>query len=255
MNFAYIFLYFVVFYYGACFSSFINAYAYRYANGLKISIGRSFCESCGKTLVFFDLLPVFSYIFLGGKCRYCKKKISPIYLISEIFGGTLCLICFFRFGFSAAALLCAAVSLGLFCLTLIDWKTMEIPDTVQLILAALAIISVFVFPLSLKERIIGFFIISLPLLLINLLVAEAFGGGDIKLMAICGFMLGWKNIVLAMFIGLITGSVWGIYLIATKKTKEERHMPFGPFLAVGIWTAMLWGKEIIYFYLSATGMI
>ncbi|MEG1862185.1 MAG: prepilin peptidase [Oscillospiraceae bacterium] len=250
MNFSFLFLYFLVFYYGACLSSFINAYAYRYANGLKITKGRSFCENCGATLEVIDLIPVFSYIFLGGKCRRCKKKISPIYLISEVVGGALCVICFLRYGFTLTSILSALTALCLFCVSLVDWKTMEIPHSVQLILALFSLLSLWVFPVDLKTKIIGFFAVSAPLILINFLVAEAFGGGDIKLMAICGFMLGWKNIILAMFIGLVFGGGYGIYLMATKKSKAERHMPFGPFLAVGIYTAMLWGEEIISFYLK-----
>ncbi len=109
MNFSFIFLYFVVFYYGACLSSFINAYAYRYANDLKITHGRSFCESCGATLQVIDLIPVFSYIFLRGRCRRCHKKISPVYLLSEIFGGLLCLICFWQLGFTFGAILYAVI--------------------------------------------------------------------------------------------------------------------------------------------------
>lgn len=255
MNFSFIFLYFVVFYYGACLSSFINAYAYRYANDLKITHGRSFCESCGATLQVIDLIPVFSYIFLRGRCRRCHKKISPVYLLSEIFGGLLCLICFWQLGFTFGAILYALVSLCLFCVTLVDWRTMEIPNSVQLILAFLALASLFVTDIDLKTRLIGFFAISLPLFVINLVIADAFGGGDIKLMAICGFLIGWQNIILAMFIGLVTGGAYGAFLMATKKTKEERHMPFGPFLALGIYISMLWGKEIIHLYLSLSGLI
>ncbi|MEG3030063.1 MAG: prepilin peptidase [Oscillospiraceae bacterium] len=257
--FIYFILFLFVFFYGACFASFIAAFAYRYSKGLKISKGRSFCEGCGSTLKAIDLIPVFSYIFLNGRCRVCKQKIPVGYFLTEIVGGCICLLCFFRFDFSYSTLLASGVGLTLLCVALVDEKIMTIPDRCQVLLLGLGIISLWVLDTPIKCRIIGIFSVSVALVIVNILCQKllgqaAFGGGDIKLTAVCGFLLGWQNMLLAMFIALVFGGGYAIYLLVKKRQRGDTQIPFGPYLAVGIFTAMLYGDTIIQGYLRLTGL-
>ncbi|MDO4566903.1 MAG: A24 family peptidase, partial [Oscillospiraceae bacterium] len=100
------------------------------------------------------------------------------------------------------------------------------------------------------ERLIGVFAVSLPLLLITLFIPGAFGGGDIKLMAVCGFALGWRLALLAAFIGILTGGIYGVYLLAAKKKERKEHFAFAPFLSLGCAVSLLFGESILSWYLS-----
>jgi len=93
-----------------------------------------------------------------------------------------------------------------------------------------------------------FFCVSVPLLLLTLLIPGAFGGGDIKLMAACGFFLGWKLNLIALAIGIFTGGIWGIWLLATKKKERKEHFAFGPFLCVGVVCAWFLGERLLDWY-------
>ncbi|MCL2095737.1 MAG: A24 family peptidase [Oscillospiraceae bacterium] len=141
------------------------------------------------------------------------------------------------------------ITLGVFvilaAIAVIDFKTMEIPDSLILALLPFAVMSARVFTeINIWERAAGFFVISLPMLIISLLINGAFGGGDIKLAAACGFILGWKNMLAAFSIALLLGGVYAIYLLLSRKAKKGAAIAFGPYLCAGICLAMLYGGEI-----------
>ena len=132
-----------------------------------------------------------------------------------------------------------------------DARTMTIPDRYSLLSFLIGCAAVFAMPeISLLSRVIGIFSVSVPLLLITLLVPGAFGGGDIKLMAGCGFFLGAKLCLLSLVFAIFVGGIWGIFLLLCRHKGRKEHFAFGPFLCIGMLTALFWGQEILDWYLG-----
>jgi leader peptidase (prepilin peptidase)/N-methyltransferase len=141
--------------------------------------------------------------------------------------------------------------LCLTAVTVIDAKTMIIPDKFHIIIAVLGIVQAVLVPTpALAERVLGIFAISVPMFLIALLIPGAFGGGDIKLMAACGFFLGWKLLCISFFLAILTGGFYGIWLIAAKQKERKEHFAFGPFLCIGMAAAVCFGEELLQWYLG-----
>lgn len=130
---------------------------------------------------------------------------------------------------------------------------MEIPDLLTITLIPFAILSAFD-GLPVTDRIIGFFAISVPMLGLSMIIDSAFGGGDIKLIAVCGFMLGWRNVLLAIFIAIVLGGIVAVALLVTRNKEKGAHMPFGPYICIGVFVSMLFGDNIIPWYLSLYGL-
>ena len=150
--------------------------------------------------------------------------------------------------------ICFVVMLILLAIAVIDLKTREIPDKLIIALIPFAIAAIWAQPeISLLSRLIGFFAVSLPMLLLALAIKGAFGGGDIKLMAVCGFLLGWQNTVFAFFIALLLGGGFAMYLILSGKRSRKDQMVFGPALCIGIVFALLFGEKIIAWYMALFG--
>lgn len=244
---------------GAALFSFMNVVAWRLPRGMDPLKGRSVCPQCGHTLGAPDLVPVFSWLFLRGRCRHCGAHIPARYLLVELLGGVLALGCTWRygaayalpgglFGMSWAALLALAVCGILLSVSLIDAETQIIPDRLNLALAVCGAVSVLLAPADWLPHIIGALCVSVPMFLLCLVIDGAFGGGDIKLMAAAGLFLGWQNTLLAMFFGIVFGGIYGIYLLAAKKAGKKDHFAFGPFLCAGIVIAMLFGGPVLEWY-------
>lgn len=242
---------FFVFVFGVCCGSFLNVIIYRFPKNISIVKGHSYCPKCKESIKYRDLLPLISYIILRGKCRNCNNKISLRYPLIELVTGFFSLFCVYKFGFTINAFVVFLFLCLLILIFFIDLDTMTIPDEFIMFLCAIAIIFLFVFSnVNLVSRIIGFFSISLPMLIINYIVKDSFGSGDIKLIAVCGFILGWQNILLAFFISLLTACSVSIYLLLSKKKTIKSHIPFGPHLCIGIFIALFYGSQIIKWYLS-----
>ena len=234
---------------GSVLFSFINVVAYRLPRGENPFRGRSHCTACAHQLAPGDLIPVLSYLTLKARCRYCGEKVSPRYLVTEIAGGLLCMLCFMVAELPLALFYFAVVCV-LATVAIADWDTQEIPDQCSIALAVLGIAAFFILPdIRWFERVIGVFVVSVPLLLIALLTG-GFGGGDIKLMAAAGLLLGWKHTVLAAFLGIVIGGIYAIVLLAAKKAGRKTAIAFGPYLCMGILVALLWGGELLGWYLS-----
>lgn len=153
-------------------------------------------------------------------------------------GGILALVITGYYGMSMAALTLFLVSAVLVMITVIDAYTQTIPPVLNIILGALGLVSILTMPgISVAERVIGFFCISVPMFLIVLLVPGGFGGGDIKMMAASGILLGWKGNLAAFFIGLIIGGVYGAFLLISGKKGRKEHFAFGPCLSIGIFVS------------------
>ena len=250
---------FIRFMLGAAVFSFMNVVAWRLPRGKDPLKGRSFCPQCGAALGAADLTPVFSWLVLRGRCRHCGAHIPVRYLLVEVLGGVLALGCTWRygaalglpdglFGMSWAALTALAVCGILLSVALIDAETQLIPDRLNLALAVCGVLGTLLSPAGWLSHLIGAFCVSVPMLLLCLVIDGAFGGGDIKLMAAAGLFLGWQNTLLAMFLGILGGGLYGIWLLAAKRADKKDHFAFGPFLCAGIVIAMLFGEPILQWY-------
>lgn len=240
----------VAFVLGLVVGSFLNVCIYRLPTGESVAAGRSHCMSCGHTLAWYDLFPVASWLFLGGKCRYCKAPISPRYAAVEVGNALLWLMAYRHFGPTPmlAVALCAISCL--LVAALIDWDTGLIYDRFCVIIAALGVLAAFFDPgVPIPDRLIGAVCVSLPMLALALLTG-GFGGGDIKLVAACGLLLGWKNALVAAFIAVTAGGLYACLLLLLKKAGKRSEIPFGPFIAAGEAAALLWGGDIIGWYLA-----
>lgn len=167
------------------------------------------------------------------------KKMSPAEKrMVSLAGGILALVITGYYGMSMAALTLFLVSAVLVMITVIDAYTQTIPPVLNIILGVLGLVSILTMPgISVAERVIGFFCISVPMFLIVLLVPGGFGGGDIKMMAASGILLGWKGNLAAFFIGLIIGGVYGAFLLISGKKGRKEHFAFGPCLSIGIFVS------------------
>lgn len=249
--FAYIVIYSIVFLLGSCLGSFLNVVIYRLPRGLPFGNDRSRCPGCGTQIKPYDMIPVLSYFILRARCRACGSKISARYPAVEALCGALGVICALVLGPVWAALAVFAALLMLLAVALIDWDTMEIPNALVIALAVPAVALAFLQPeIGLPARGIGVLTLSLPMLAMNLIVRDSFGGGDIKLMAVCGFMLGWQLTLVAGFAALLTGGCYGVYLLKSGKKGRRDHFAFGPFLAFGVALALLAGQPILSWYLG-----
>ena len=156
-----------------------------------------------------------------------------------------------RFGLNFSAIIVYGVTMILIAVALIDFDTSEIPDSLCIALIPFAISSVWLLPdTTWLSHIIGTVTVALPMLLLTLAISGAFGGGDIKLMAVCGLLLGWQQTLLAFFIALLLGGGIAVCLMAGGKRKRGGHMVFGPALCFGVVTALFFGKQIIDIYLG-----
>ncbi len=242
---------------GACIFSFVNVVICRLPRGESVIKGRSHCMECGHELAAKELIPLISYIALRGRCSQCGVQIPVRDFVVECTGGAafVCCASFYGIGktgvISPRGLLVFAFLTILMMVAAIDWDTRIIYDRFHVCIGLLGLAAVWLFPeISLKSRLIGLAVISVPMLGLALLIPDAFGGGDIKLMAVCGWLLGWKANVVAMFIGLLTAGIYCGVMLAAGKLGRKDHFAFGPFLAAGLAAAAFCGEWIGNWYLS-----
>lgn len=239
---------------GACVFSFLNVVIYRTPRGISFVRGYSHCPDCDHRLTAVDMVPVFSWLFLKGRCRYCGGKVSSRYMWVELLGGCIALLCVFKMGYNLAALTVFAFLGMLTAVAFVDIDTMEIPNGFTGSLLVIGLISMFTMPgLTLVNRLLGMLSVSLPLLLITIAVPGGFGMGDIKLMGACGLLLGWKLSLMALFLAVLTGGLYGMFLLVKKKKGRKEHFAFGPFLCFGMFAAVFWGQELLDGYLKLCG--
>ena len=251
----------LVFLLGVCIGSFLNAVIYRLEQKKSLS-GRSFCPQCKHKLSWSDLFPVFSFLLLGGKCRYCHKKISIQYPVVEILTGLIFLLIFnfVIFNFLNNALISKFLNAGFFfyiasaliVIFVYDLKHYEIPDKV--LFPAIGITFLFQ-------------AVSSSYLIFNYLLAVLIGAGfffaifwfskgawmgfgDVKLAVLMGLLLGFPNILSALFMAFFLGAIIGVILMPLKKKGLKSEIPFGPFLVLGTFLALLYGTQTIQWYLN-----
>lgn len=241
--------YIIIFIFGITIGSFLNVCIYRIPLGESIVTAPSHCMTCGWKLKWYDMVPVFSWLVLGGKCRNCKSKISVQYPIIEGVNGILYVMICAVNGLEWSSVIYCFMASALLVLSIIDWRTYEIPFGINVFLFVLGVAMTILDRGNLAEHLIGMICVSGLLGILYLLTGgRAIGGGDIKLMFACGLILGWKLILLAFFLGCIIGSV--VHIIRMSVKKAGRMLAMGPYLSAGILLAALWGNAWINWYLS-----
>jgi leader peptidase (prepilin peptidase) / N-methyltransferase len=242
-------LYLIIFLYGIVIGSFLNVCIYRIPKQENITITRSHCMNCGYQLRWYDLIPVFSHILLKGQCRSCKEKISIQYPLIETLNGLLYILIFYFNGLNLESIFYCILTSALIVLSIIDFRSFEIPVGINLFIAIIGILRVAFDFNNILSYLVGLCCVSGFLLLLYILTkGNGIGGGDIKLMAAAGLLLGYKLIILAFLLGCIIGSV--LHLLRMAIWKQERVLAFGPYLSIGIFLSMLFGNTIIHWYFS-----
>ena len=241
--------YIVIFIFGITIGSFLNVCIYRIPLHQSIVTVSSHCMTCGRKLKWYDMIPVFSWLLLGGKCRSCKSKISLQYPVIESLNGILYVVICLVNGMDLFSLIYCLMTSALLTLSLIDWRTYEIPSGINGFLFILGVAAAVLDRGNLLSHLAGMVCVSGFLGILYLISrGRAIGGGDIKLMFACGLILGWKQIILAFLLGCIIGSV--IHLIRIRVQGEGHVLAMGPYLSAGIFLAALWGNEWISWYIS-----
>lgn len=241
--------YIVIFIFGITIGSFLNVCIYRIPLHQSIVTVSSHCMTCGRKLKWYDMVPVFSWLLLGGKCRSCKSKISLQYPVIESLNGILYVVICLVNGMDLFSLIYCLMTSALLTLSLIDWRTYEIPPGINAFLFILGVTAAVLDRGNLLSHLAGMVCISGFLGILYLISrGRAIGGGDIKLMFACGLILGWKQIILAFLLGCIIGSV--IHLIRIRVQGEGHVLAMGPYLSAGIFLAALWGNAWISWYIS-----
>lgn len=250
-------LYFVI---GACVGSFCNVIICRCPIGLSINNPKhSYCFSCGHQIKFYENIPILSYIFLRGRCKHCKAKIPIRDFFVELCSALLYLlsaIMFYNVNFLFSMLLCLAISV-LIVISCIDIDHQYISEFSLIFLSAISIpmFATFMFGDAL-EHVIGLavgggFLLIVYLLGLKIKKQEVVGVGDIILMAVCGLMVGWKNILLAYVIAFVVSCIVLVSIMIKNRTKDlTKHYPFIPFLSLGVLVSMFFGEYIINWYIG-----
>lgn len=245
--------YITIFLFGITIGSFLNVCIYRIPLGESIVTAPSHCMTCGQKLKWYDMVPVFSWLVLGGKCRNCKSKISAQYPVIEGVNGILYVLVCVVNGLTWSSVIYCFMASALLVLSIIDWRTFEIPFCLNVFLFGLGVAVVVLDRGNLVDHLIGMICVSGLLEVIYLVSGgSAIGGGDVKLMFACGLILGWRLILLAFLLGCIIGSI--VHIVRMKVSKTGHVLAMGPYLSAGIFLAALWGNAWIGWYLSKLGL-
>lgn len=246
----------IVFFFGMLIGSFLNVCIYRIPEGKSIAFPPSSCGSCNHKLSPLDLVPVLSYAFLRGRCRYCKAHISIQYPLVEVATGCVFLLTFDIFGITAMMFLLFIMFGCMIVIFVIDLRHMIISDGLVLIASVAAVIPLFMYPGSygLKDSVLGVLAGSGSLFLlyvVGILVwnKAVIGGGDVKLFIPIGILLGWKATLLCLYLAILSGGIVCMILLLMKKRGKGSMVPFGPFIVMAFVVSVLYGNDIINWYL------
>ena len=266
-----------VFLFGLIIGSFLNVCISRLPAGKSVVRPRSRCPKCGKHIKPYDNVPVLSYLFLAGKCRNCKARISPVYPAVELLTGFLFVACYFAFGNSILMVKWAAFSAILVVLIFTDWRERILPDAVNFTGLAIAlIISFFVRPtdgtatwlanrifdfpppapaISFADAVIGAAVGGGLLWLVGegyfrLRGREGMGFGDVKMMLMAGAFLGLRRTILTILAGSLLGAILGAIFIVTSRKGSNYELPFGTFLGAAALMVVFFGTPVVTWYQS-----
>jgi len=248
-------VYLFVFLAGTAIGSFLNVCIRRIPAGESVVSPPSHCPQCGVRIRGRDNVPVVSYLVLRGRCRSCAAPIPGRYPLVELLTGILFTLLLYRFGLTARFAVAAGLTAALIVVSFVDLDEQIIPDVISLPgIAVGVLLSVVGHGPPLLDSAIG------ALLGGGLLYAvaaayhaltgrEGMGGGDIKLLAMIGAFLGWRGVLLTVFLGSFTGAVVGLLLMRARGADARLPIPFGPFLALGAVCALVFGDQLVAWYL------
>lgn len=235
---------------GLILGSFYNVIGLRIPSKQSFTKGRSACPTCHHQLSWFELIPFFSYFFQRGRCRYCHHKISLIYPFIEITTGFLFAYSYLYFSFTyefVASLLLISLSM---IILVTDLTSMLIPNKILLFFLPLFIGVRIISPLDpWYDAIIGALVGYTVLAAIIILSQGGMGGGDMKLFGMLGIILGWKKILLTLFLASLLGAIIGIILLSTRRLNRKQPIPFGPYIIFAALVSYFFGNEIVIAYL------
>jgi leader peptidase (prepilin peptidase) / N-methyltransferase len=241
----------LIFLYGILLGSFYNVVGLRVPLKESIVKPRSSCPICKHTLTSFELIPVFSYLIQRGKCRQCQTRISPLYPIMEFITGVLFVVVPLALSWTAEIWIGWTLVSLFIIITVSDIKYMLIPDKILIFFAGIFLVERIFIPLSpWWDSILGAAIGFTLLLVISIISKGGMGGGDIKLYALLGFVLGTKLVLMSLFISTLLGALIGIIGIGLGFFERKKPIPFGPFIAVGTLIAYFFGNTIFNAYLN-----
>lgn len=245
-----LFSFFVFFIYGVCIGSFLNVVVYRLPRKLPIAKGRSMCPKCEHTLGPADLVPLFSFLFLRGKCRYCGAPISWRYPAVEALTGAVFGLAGAVYGISIyAGILCVFFSV-LILAWFIDLDEGYIPDRLHFIVLGAAAASLFWGPqVAPVDRLAGL-ILAGAMVLLSLLTGGGIGGGDIKLMACAGLLLGGGLTVPAFFLAYVLAAVRWLPAFVRKKLPPRFEVRMAPYFALSLMFWALFGRQVLKLWLN-----
>lgn len=251
-------LYAIVGVLGLVVGSFLNVCIWRIPRKQSIVRPSSRCPSCGAPIRPWDNIPVLSYVLLGGRCRYCRERISGRYPLVETLNAALYLMVLYRFGLGWYTPFYLAFVSAVVVITFIDLDFQIIPDGITLAGIPIGLVAgALLLPdpfsrmglLGLRASAMGAAAGFGLFYAVAYLSRGGMGGGDIKMMAMVGAVTGWKGVLLTTFLGSLAGSVVGLFLMIFKGKGRKTRIPFGPFLALGSMLTLLWGQELLGWYL------
>ena len=259
-NFFNLFWVIFVFAFGMCIGSFMNVCIYRLPLAKSIANPpRSICPACGQVIRFYDNIPVLSFVWLKGQCRYCKARISWRYPLVELLTGLAAVGVFYNFGSTFQSLIYFVFVAALLVITFIDLDYKIIPNVITLPGIPLGLLAALGLPaLTFKDSVLGLIVGGGSLLTVawtyHLITRkEGMGGGDIKLLAMIGTIVGWQGVLFTIFVSSAVGTLIGLAVILVKGKNMKFAIPFGPFLSVGAITYIFFGQKIIYWYFHVLG--
>lgn len=241
-----------IFLFGIIIGSFLNVCIYRIPRGESIIYPPSHCITCKNKLKIYHLIPVISYIFLKGKCSYCKTKISITYPLIEIFTGGIFLLTYIYYGFNFQFVKITVFLCFLIIIAMIDFNTTDIFFKTILMGSLFGIIFIVMYYFkgySISEYFIGG-LIGAGVISFIAYTSNGMGGGDAEMCFLCGLYLGWKRTLLMLSLTIILGGIGSMILICAKKKNLKEYIPLGPYIALGSIISLFWGKEIIKAYLN-----
>lgn len=240
---------------GLAVGSFLNVCIFRIPESLSIVSPPSRCPKCLKEIRFYDNIPVFSYLILRGKCRFCNEPISFRYPMIEIMTAMFAVCVVLKYGVSIQALVYFLFIATLIVITFIDMDHQIIPDVLSIpgifiFFAAAVLIDKNVFVDSLIGILSGGGILLIIAWLYKAVAKrEGMGGGDIKLISMIGALLGWKGVLVTVFISSVVGTLTGLVVMLYTRADMKLAIPFGPFLAIGAICFLFFGDTILAWYL------
>ena len=245
-----------IFLFGLCIGSFLNVCIYRLPVSESIAHPRSRCQACGQQIAVYDNIPLFSYLWLKGRCRHCGVKIGLRYPIVEILGGLFALATFLKFGLSLEALIYFIFFACLLVVTFIDLDHRIIPDVITLPGIPLFFAASFALPtLAYQDALLGILIGGGSLYLVAWVYSmitkkDGMGGGDIKLLAMMGALVGWQGVIFTIFVSSLIGTLAGLGVMLRSRKGMRLAVPFGPFLSIGGITYIFFGTQLIHWYVN-----